>query len=134
MNKYCNNTACRAAESCSYAILYKNMSSDDDFIFTVNHKSLILDSEGKCQHYRTPKTITIAYGFRVSTEMMPKRMYADFCHALIREFNRTDFYAMRRGELPIGPERQEKILAVVASLGHPISGTFWDSTKEEVVY
>lgn len=134
MNRYCNNSACPAAEGCSYAILYNKVSAKEDFLLTVNQKSLIIDNEGKCQQFRAPQHVTVAYGFKASTEMMPKRLYADFCRILIHEFNRTDFYAMRRGEQPIYPDRQEKILAVCASLGYTLPDSFWDTTKEEVVY
>lgn len=130
ISKICVNSQCAHFSVCAHGLEYAAVPADVEMIRVINPKYQVKDEEDKCRFFRTKQLVVYAYGFERETVKMPYGIYHMFSHMLMREFNRTDYYAMRNGSKRISPENQETIIRIAASLGYKFSAKPWDRIEK----
>ena len=127
----CSIAACPKSGVCYRHLNYQKQMADADFFEVLNPSRQAPDANG-CQHYIVETTECWAYGF--------KRLYATIptgnakCISWSVYFgSESTYYRTKRGERPLTPIEQQKILDTVARLGGNPSVGF-DRYADQKVY
>lgn len=115
---HCHEAGCPLADSCLRQLAYRLVppvgGSQDDIVLTLNPH---ITAEQPCAYHLPDAPVRVARGFKKALRSVPYGGYQRVQALLTKFMSRNTFYLFRRGDKPIFPDVQEKILDVLRSCG-----------------
>lgn len=124
---------CSRRDTCLCARFYNELTADIVCHRMVSPKFVDqLASADDCPQYRGIEPQRVCYGLLKLFASLPRAMGEVLRKRLIDEFGRKTFYAIRRGDRPIVASEQERISAILSSLGFT-GNIVYDTVDEAIV-
>lgn len=126
---HCFNHDCPRAAECLRHLTGLHIPKDVQTVQCVSPSAWPKDAS-KCIHYRTTRKVTLAWGVKHLLDDMPYTTALDVNRSVRLLWPRTSYQRMARHERPIQPDKQEKIVRILARHGITTPPRY-DYTTEE---
>ena len=120
---FCVQSECPLAAQCARHILYQNNTQDMPHLTVLNPLLTPFTAEG-CPHFREYHIVRYALGFRNIYNAIPTQHAKLFWTTIPGITSESMYYRMKRGDKPISPTLQQRILTAAHRLGVPTSIDF----------
>ncbi len=125
----CVKGDCPSAATCMRHFAVSLLSdTQHSALLLLPHRCLI-GANGKCTHYRPITRIRLARGFRRVLADFPTQVLDAFRDHLTTVYPRNKYFQMRRGDIPLSPEDQQRIIRTARTKGY--KGDFFFDCYEE---
>ena len=125
----CLKSECAQAATCLRQIAMAHTPAKQEY-FNIINPSLVKPSTGQCNYYRRSTKVLFGKGFQMFFDELPRKQGRIFAASIIDQFNRRDYFYMRKGEKLISPARQKILQRLLAKTGSTLPLAF-DSYIED---
>ena len=111
----CPLSACKKSGECARYENYLKAKAEKMEFLTLN-ADMVSHGDDGCEHRLVRRVVRMAYGFKKLYDSIPKGN-ADYFWAKTHFGSESTYYRYKRGEYPLEPERQQKLLEQVKKRG-----------------
>lgn len=119
----CMADNCAMAGQCSRYRNYAESRKTDSVLRVLNQELLEIGEHG-CEYLHISREVVVARGFKKMYETIPHGSAVGVWRGFPGYISRRQFYRLLNGEVTIGQEEQEAILAFLAAKGADVSCGF----------
>lgn len=127
----CAKAGCTMKDVCLRQQLYLRIVDTESVVSIVNPR--IVTANEKCPYLVKPRTIRYAKGFMRMLETLNVKKLDEFRWRMISKTNRNKYFKLRKGEILLTPEEQQKVFDVLHEIGLNIENPF-DSYVEKGIW
>ena len=116
---FCFQQGCAKEATCLHKLACQYVEKEKQQIICVNPLHVEGQEGEHCPCYEETVQVEMARGFLNALGTVPSAKVETVAQELIKKFNRSYYYRMRKGTMPITPSQQEVIAQVLIKAGAP---------------